>query len=59
MQEERSEEREEDGQAESLCAERCDRVDVPFRSHENRPMAFDAVPHQHEHDKHQRAHDFH
>lgn len=60
MQEERSEEREEDGQAESLCAERCDQADVPFLSQENRPMGFDAVPHQHEHDKHQQhAHDAH
>lgn len=39
-EERRSEEREEDGQGERLCDERCIQVDVPLLSHKNRPMGF-------------------
>lgn len=40
---EEREEREEDGQGERLCDERCIQVDAPLLLHENRPMGF--APH--------------
>lgn len=37
------EEREEDGQGQRRCDERCIQVDVPLLSHKNRPISF--APH--------------